>query len=114
MLKDSEPYFKGDIVQVEDDRVEYLVDQKIAKVVDGDTPLFSKGVELTQDGVSIQDKEYGAEMAKTGAEGKKALAQEKADKEVEATSNRAGRPAGATKPGESAPTAKSAKKDEDK
>ncbi len=98
MLKDSEPYFKGDIVDVADDRVEYLEDQGIAKAVKSDVPLFSKGVELTQDGVSIQDKEYGKRMAEGGPEEKKKIASERAESSVEQTTRSSGRKATDGKP----------------
>ena len=77
MLKDSEPYFEGDVVEIaSEDSADYMIEQGIAEVADRDVPLFSRGVDETQDGVSVQDKDYAARMASAGAKGKAEIAKE--------------------------------------
>ncbi len=81
-LKDNEPYQKGDVVDIADDRVDYLLDQDIAKKVDSDTPLFVK------------------------ATGARQPEQEKLDKQIEQTEAATGRKAARTKLGGNAPKGK--------
>lgn len=80
-LIDAEPYQKGDVVDVPEDRVGYLVDQKIVKKVDQETPIFVKGV--------TPEPKEGAMTPE--------------EKEVAQTEAASGRKAARTKPGESAP-----------
>lgn len=48
-LKEAEPYQVGDVVEVADDRVEYLLSEGIVKKVDGETPLTTKSQEKEEE-----------------------------------------------------------------
>lgn len=68
-LKDSEPYFEGDVVDLADDRVQYLIDNGTVEEVDRNTALYARGVAETQNGVSVQDqqrREARKEAAESG------------------------------------------------
>lgn len=55
-LKDSEPYFEGDVVDVANEVGDSLIEKGVAKEVDPRTELVSFGAANSQDGMSVIDK----------------------------------------------------------
>lgn len=70
-IKDSEPHFKGSVVEVDSETGDRLVEAGVAKEVDPRTDLKNVAADMSQDGMSITDKrarglmEGGDKPAKT-------------------------------------------------
>lgn len=95
---DAEPYFEGDVIEVDTVVAEGLIERGVAEEVDADTDLYQANVARTGDGVSVYDKrrrgleegetpearaerESGETPTKATRKGRKAKADDKKDGE---------------------------------
>lgn len=68
-IKDAEPHFVGTVVDVDTETAERLIEAKVAKEVDSKTDLRNVAAEVSQDGMSLDDKRKRG-LAPAGFEGK--------------------------------------------